>query len=313
MKKAILIIMSLLSVIGCSARNSEKVTSFTYSETDSRAFNTVYKAEMISADSVRITVTKENQERCFIVGREAMDCLERILLDNNAGKPRGSYISKGILDGKNWGMSISYDNGASYSCDGYATWPLRLRKALREITAFFEGWSKKNAGDLTDFRFELYSEGRQEVLSLNKTEFFTGIYFRWFGDLEGWNFNCADSSVLVQLGNIINSYSLNIYPQTPVGKEDAGRDRWLVEGKYRDGSKIEVVKYIDSPESDLRNAIENIFRKETERISNLGPGQLGEHVKTSYTPDGKPRQQIRYTTDGTVCGGYDYNDPLKEF
>lgn len=312
MKKTLLIAMSLLSVLGCSAQTPQGLESFSYSENDGRAFSESCEAKKVGADSVQIKISQDGIERIFMTGADAMDRLEKILEDNNYKQPKGRYVSKMVLDGTSWNVEVAYKDGSTFSSGGYHKWPSNARNAIRAIEGFFNQWRIKTPEDLTDFRFELYTKGQKEVLTLNHTELFTGIYFRWLGDWDGWNYYCADSSKLVNLGQIINSYSLPLMPQTPIDDEDVKRDRWLVEGVYKDGSKIQVVEYIEEPDFNFRRAVENIFKEETDRISKLGPAQ-GEHVRTTYKANGKPSQRIRYSGEGVVCGGYDYDHPLNDF
>ncbi|MCR5709832.1 MAG: hypothetical protein K6G79_05065, partial [Bacteroidales bacterium] len=157
-------------------------------------------------------------------------------------------------------------------------------------------------------------------------EYHNAVYFRNLGSLEGWNYYCGDPTVLETIDKELRWAHACSYVGCgeKLSEEDTSRPRWIAIIEYADGSKFELIDYLDrehdyrnkpftNTERVLRHVSETVFGAEIERIGTLSPEELGEHTRTTYNADGTPSRKINYSGDGTVLNGYDYNDPMKDF
>ena len=340
--------MALFSFLGCrhNPKTSEpaplvqpvsdsvvRLDSFYYSATHGyRGFtNRGYRAERLADGKIRITVELGNdRDRVFEADAAVMDSLEALVREYRMDRYKERYKPMfDIKDGDTWDFSLKYSDGKRVRSGGYEALPNGGREAFEKVEEFFKPWREFGPSEdvaLIAFRYELHSEDGTEVFWFKKKEKrHNAVYFRNLGEWDGYNYYCGDPKVLELLDKDMRSIRACSYCGEDLSKEDKSRPRWVAILEYADGSKYELMDYLDRADDDYRHrpptntereirlSAEHHFAAEIERIGTLPPDKLGEHSRTTYKADGSPRRTINYAGDGTVLNGYDYDDPMLDF
>ena len=309
-----------------------RLDSFYYSATHGyRGFtNRGYKAQRLSDGNLRITVELGNdRDRVFEAEATVMDELEALVRKYRMDSYKERYMPKfDVKDGDNWEFSLDYSDGKHVYSHGYVALPGGGREAFEKVEEFFKPWRDFGPAKdvaLTAFRYELHGDEGTEVFWFKKEKHHNAVYFRKLGEWDGYNYYCGDPKVLEQLDKDMRSIRACSYCGEDLSKEDKSRPRWVAILEYADGSKYELMDYLDRTDDDYRHrpptntereirlSAEHHFAAEIERIGTLPPEKLGEHSRTTYKADGSPRRTINYSGDGTVLNGYDYDDPMLDF
>ena len=334
----LLLIMSFLSLFGCGhAPEPQTVSdgpvtlnSFYYTETHGyRGYtNRGYKADRLDDGKVRITIELGNdRDRIFVADAFVMDSLEAIVKEYKMNRYKEKYMPRfDIKDGDSWSFHLGYSDGKHVSSHGYVAKPNGAGEAFDRIESFFSHWRDQEPDGvaLVSFRFELHVQEGSEVFWFKKDEFHNAVYFRPMGSFDGWNYYCGDENVLESLDKEVRWMHACSYCGEDLSQEDTARPRWIAILEYANGSKFELMDYLDRDggydhrppthtERELRYYAEKIFKQEIERIGALPPEQIGEHSCTSYDAQGKPQRTIHYDGEGRVLSGRDYNDPDLDF
>ena len=327
--KKLLVLMSLLSLLGCRP-NPSTLDSFYYSATHGyRGFtNRGYRAERLNDGKTRITVELgDDRDRVFLAEASVMDSLEALVQQFKMDRYKERYKPMfDIKDGDTWDLSLKYSDGKSVRSGGYEALPANGREAFRQVEAFFSPWLKYEPDEeasLVAFRYELHNEEGTEVFSFRKER--NAVYFRNLGSWEGYNYYCGDPEVLTKLDKDLREIHACSYCGEKLSEEDKSRPRWIAILTYSDGRMYELMDYLDrdsddykhrpptNTEREIRQSAERHFLAEIERIGTLPPEQLGEHSRTTYKADGSPSRTINYSGDGTVLGGHDFDNPTVDF
>ena len=336
----ILLLMSLLSLFGCRAQmpapepvsdGPARLNSFYYTATHGyRGYtNRGYRAERLENGTVRITVELgDDRDRIFEADASVMDSLEAIVQEYKMDRYKERYKPAfDVKDGDSWDFSLKYSDGKKVQSSGYFTMPHGASEAFKKVEECFAPWRDREPAEdvaLLSFRYELHGDEGSEVFWFKKDEYHNAVYFRTLGSRDGWNYYCGDEKVLAELAKEMRWIHACSYCGEDLSKEDASRPRWVALLEYADGSKFELMDYLDrdggynhrpptNTERQIRHSAEEIFGKEIERIGTLTPEQIGEHSCTTYDAQGKPQRTMNYAGDGTVLNGRDYSDPDLDF
>ena len=330
----LLFLMSLLSFFGCrpdTPAGPARLESFYYSATHGyRGFtNRGYKAERLSDGKVRITVELgDDRDRTFVADDSVMDALEDIVREYRMDRYKERYMPKfDIKDGDTWDFALNYADGKRVRSGGYEALPAGGKEAFDKIEEFFAPWRNFAPAEdvaLTAFRFELHTDKGSEVYWFKKEAEHNAVYFREMGSWDAETFYCGDPKVLEQLSKEMRYAHACSYCGEKLSEEDKSRPRWIAILEFEDGQLFELMDYLDrdggydhrpptNTERQIRYSAEEIFSAEYKRIQSLPADELGEHTRTTYHGDGTPSRIIRYSGDGTVLGGHDYDDPLIDF
>ena len=343
----LLLLMSLLSFFGCrhnpptpepvplaqpAAGGVVRLDSFYYTATHGyRGFtNRGYRAERLADGNVRITVELgDDRDRVFEADASVMDSLAALVQTYRMDRYKERYMPMfDIKDGDTWDFALNYSDGKRVRSGGYEALPSGGKEAFDKIEEFFAPWLNHGPSEdvaLTAFRYELHNEKGTEVFFFKKEESHNAVYYRNLGEWDGYNYYCGDPKVLEQLDKDLRYSRACSYCGEKLSEEDKSRPRWIAILEYADGSKYELMDYLDRKHDDYRHKpptgterairylAERHFAAEIERIGTLPPEQLGEHSRTTYKADGTPSRTIRYAGDGTVLGGRDYDDPMVDF
>ena len=332
----LLFLMSLLSFFGCrhtpqAPEEPVRLDSFYYTATHGyRGFtNRGYRAERLKDGSVRITVEVGNdRDRVFKAEGSVMDSLEALVREFRMDRYKERYKPKfDIKDGDTWDFALKYSDGKRVRSGGYEALPDNGREAFNKVEAFFSPWlNREPSADaaLTAFRFELHSDEGTEVFWFRKEKEHNAVYFRELGSFIGWNYYCGAPQVLQQLSDDMRSIHATSYYGEKLSEENTARPRWIAVLEYEDGQLFELMDYLDrdggydhrpptNTEREIRYSAEQRFSAELARIQALPDEARGEHSRTTYHADGTPSRIIRYAGDGTVLGGYDYDNPMNDF
>ena len=339
-----LLLMSLLSIFGCGGTHPAqsqdpasdgpvRLDSFYYTATHGyRGYtNRGYEAERQRDGSVRVTVELgDDRDRVTTADASFLDSLEAIVRAFRMDKYKENYKPKfDVKDGDSWSFRLKYSDGKTVNSGGYFVLPDNGREAFEKVEAFFAPCINIEPEDnkaLVSFRYELHTQNEgSEVFSLKKGEGLTSLYFRLMGKLDGWNYYCADPTVLEKIAEELRDIHACSYCGGDLSKEDKSRPRWIAIIEYADGRTFELIDYLDRDhenyrhmpptnfERQLRHMAETLFQKEIERIGTLSPEEIGEHSCTTYDANGNRRRTINYAGDGTVLNGRDYDNPDLDF
>lgn len=338
----ILLLMSLLSFLGCGKASVAGVqpdpegpaglNKFYYTATHGfRGFtNRGYRAERLKNGKVRITVELgDDRDRIFEADAAILDSLEALVQEYKMDRYKERYMPKfDVKDGDTWEVSFDYSDGKHVFSSGYFTMPDKAGEAFDKVEDLFAPWRDMEPAEevpLVSFRYELHSQDEgTEVFWFKQDECHNAVYFRKLGSFEGWNYYCGDPKVLAELAKEMRYIHACSYCGEDLSKEKTSRPRWVAILEYADGSKFELMDYLDrdggydhrpptNTERQLRYTAESIFNAEIERIGNLPPEQLGDHSCTSYNGKGEPQRTINYDGEGNVLNGRDYNNPDLDF
>ena len=260
-----------------------------------------------------------------------MDSLEAIVREYRMDRYDGHYKPKmDVLDGDSWSLSLTLSDGTNASCSGYMAYPPKGgAEAIGKVEGFLSRWLYVEPAEevaLTRFRYEFHDAEGDEVYCFNRTESHNAVYFRLYGQREGWNYYCGDTTVLVWMAREIQWSHLGSYTGEDLSQEDTSRPRWIMIAEYADGTKYEKIDYLDRESGDswrhnvpsftetgFRSEVQRRFSEEIQRIEALEAAEKGEHSRTTYDAAGKALRTIRYAGDGTVLGGHDHRDPSLKF
>ena len=336
----ILLLMALFSLFGCGHKTPApepavdgptRIDSFYYSATHGfRGFtNRGYRAERLNDGTVRITVELGNdRDRIFVADASVMDALEAIVKEYKMNRYKEKYMPVfDVKDGDTWDFSLNYSDGKRVHSHGYVAQPDGAREAFQKVEDLFAPWRDREPStdtDLVSFRYELHGEEGTEVFWFKKDEYHNAVYIRTLGSYDGWNYYCGDEKVLERLAEEMRDIHACSYCGEKLSEEDPSRPRWVAILEYADGSRFELLDYLDrdggynhrpptNAEREIRLTAEKIFGKERERIAALPPEELGEHSCTTYNAKGEPQRTLNYAGDGTVLNGRDYSDPDLDF
>ena len=336
----LLLVMSLFTFLGCGHKRpvlgpeldkNVHVQSLYFSATHGyHAYSNIgYKAERLENESARVTVEVGNdRDRVFVAEASVLDSLEAIVREYKMDRYRERYMPMfDIKDGDTWDFSLKYSDGKRVRSGGYEALPTGGREAFNKVEAFFSPWlNREPSADavLTAFRFELHSDEGTEVFWFRKEKEHNAVYFRELGSFNGWNYYCGAPQVLQQLSDDMRSIHAPSYCGEKLSEEDTARPRWIAVLEYEDGQLFELMDYLDreggydhcpptNTEREIRYSAEQRFSAELARIEALPDEARGEHSRTTYHADGTPSRIIRYAGDGTVLGGYDYDNPMNDF
>ena len=339
----LLLLMSLLSFFGCRPSNPApnpqpvpegpvRLDSFYYTATHGyRGFtNRGYRAERMYDGNARITIELgDDRDRVFVAEASVLDSLEAIVREYKMDRYRERYMPMfDIKDGDTWDFSLKYSDGKRVRSGGYEALPTGGREAFDKVEAFFAPWLAIEPSEdaaLVAFRYELHNGEGSEVYWFRKEAEHNAVYFRDLGSWEGWNYSCGDPQVLELLARDMRYSKACSYCGEKLSEEDKSRPRWIAVLEYEDGQLFELMDYLDRRDDDyrhrpptnterqIRQSAEEHFAAERERIANLPPEELGEHTRTTYHADGTPQRRMKYAGDGTVLGGYDYDNPMNDF
>ena len=345
--KNLLLLMALFSFFGCrhnpptpgptplaqpAADGVVRLDSFYYSATHGyRGFtNRGYQAERLADGKVRITVELgDDRDRVFEADVAVMDELEALVRKYKMDGYKERYMPKfEIKDGDTWEFALNYSDGKRVRSSGYEALPASGREAFEKVEEYFSPWLNHGPAEdvaLTAFRYELHNETGTEVFFFKKEKRHNAVYYRNLGEWDGYNFYCGDPKVLELLDKDMRYCRACSYCGEDLATEDTSRPRWIAILEYADGSKYELMDYLDRANDDYRHrpptnterairySAERHFAAEIERIGTLPPDKLGEHSRTTYKADGTPSRTINYAGDGTVLNGHDYDDPMLDF
>ena len=333
----LIFLMSLLSLFGCGNNTPApaydgpvRLDSFYHTATHGyRGFtNRGYRAVRLADGKARITVELgDDRDRMFETDDAILDSLLALTKEYKMDNYKEKYMPRGDWrDGDTWEVSFDYSDGKHVFSSGYVAMPNGAEEAFDKVEKLFAPWRDREPDTaLVSFRYERHSKDEgTEVFWFKKDEYHNAVYFRLPGTLEGWNYYCGDASVLETLAEEMRYLHACSYCGEDLSKEKTSRPRWIAILEYADGSKFELMDYLDrdggydhrpptTTERQLRFIAEDVFKAEIERIGNLPPEQLGEHSRTTYKPDGTPSRTINYGGDGTVLNGYDYDNPDLDF
>ena len=339
----LLLLMSLLSFFGC--RNNAPspapqpvsdgqpcLNSFYYNATHGyRGFtNRGYRAERLADGKARITIELgDDRDRVFAADAAILDSLEALVREYRMDRYKERYLPKfDIKDGDNWELSFDRSDGKHVYSHGYVAMPDGAREAFDKVEALFAPWLNLAPADdaaLVAFRYELHGEEGTEVFWFRKEGDRNAVYARTLGSWDGYTYYCGDPQVLERLAGDMREINACSYCGEKLSEEDTSRPRWIAVLEYADGRLFELMDYLDrnndnyrhrpptNTEREIRQMAEKRFNAELERIGTLPPEQLGEHSRTTYHGDGTPSRIVRYAGDGTVLGGHDYDDPMRDF
>lgn len=322
----------MIQLFGCSARDRGGLTYFYYMDNNGMIMNgqCITQVELLDKDTALLTLKDEGGEQWSVkVSPAVFDDLEQVVDEYKMYNYHGRYKPMmEVLDGSNWDFEMKYADGTKVAADGYVAYPKNGGIAFRTAEAVARKWAAlysegeqpaniNTDGEMTSFRYERHEGGKTKVYYISKNEYFTGLYCRRWGSLEGTNYIEGDSLTLGLLKDLVKLTHLAGFPQTPLDKEDVKRDRWVVEAEFEGGQKIQIVEYIANPPYDydvfLESKSDEIFNAAEDAIWAKPREQRRDYTITRYSPDGKPQQKINYSGDGRVLNGYDYNDPRKTF
>lgn len=337
----ILLLMTLLSFLGCgktsasadqpAAEGPARLNMFYHTATHGwrGITNRGYRAERLKDGKVRITVElSDDRDRIFEADEAILDSLDALVREYKMDKYKERYKPAfDVKDGDTWEVSFDYSDGKHVFSSGYFTMPDKANEAFKKVEALFAPWRDREPAEdvpLVSFRYELYSPEGTEVFWFKKDSHHNAVYFREMGSNEGWNYYCGDAKILDELAKEMRYANACSYCGEDLSQEDKTRPRWVAILEYDDGSKFELMDYLDrdggyqhrpptNTERSIRYAAERYFKAEIERIGTLTPEQLGNHSCTTYDANGKPQRTINYDGNGTVLNGRDYNDPMKDF
>ncbi|MBR1539557.1 MAG: hypothetical protein IJ636_08650 [Bacteroidales bacterium] len=334
----ILILMSLLSLLGCGhnapAGPAARLERIYYSATHGyHAYSNIgYSAERLADGKTRIVVEVGNdRDRIFEADGSVMDSLEAIVREYRMDRYDGHYRPKmDILDGDSWSLSLTFSDGKESSCSGYMAYPPKGgAAAIGKVEDILSRWLYIEPAEevaLTRFRYEFHDAEGDEVYYFNRSDSFNAVYFRPYGSREGWNYYCGDTTVLVWMAREIQWSHLGSYTGEDLSQEDKSRPRWLVIAEYEDGTKYEKIDYLDRQVEDrwrqnvpsftemgFRSEVQQRFSEEIHRIEALEPTEKGKHSCTTYDKQGKALRTINYDGAGDVLNGHDYRDPDLKF
>ena len=337
----LILLMSLLSFLGCGHKvpglgpeldPDVHLKSVYYSATHGyfAHSNIGYKAERLEDGKARVTVeVGDDRDRVFETEGSLMDSLEAIVREYKMDRYRERYMPMfDIKDGDTWDFSLKYSDGKRVRSGGYEALPTGGREAFDKVEAFFAPWLAIEPSEdaaLVAFRYELHNGEGSEVYWFRKEAEHNAVYFRDLGSWEGWNYSCGDPQVLELLARDMRYSKACSYCGEKLSEEDKSRPRWIAVLEYEDGRIFELMDYLDRRDDDyrhrpptnterqIRQSAEEHFAAERERIANLPPEELGEHTRTTYHADGTPQRRMKYAGDGTVLGGYDYDNPMNDF
>lgn len=336
----LILLMSLFSLFGCRQTTPApapvydgpvRLDSFYYTATHGfRGYtNRGYRAERLKNDQVRVIVELgDDRDRIFETDGSLMDSLESIVRDYKMNRYKEKYTPMfDVKDGDTWEFTLKYSDGKRVHSHGYYVLPDNGDEAFRKVEDLFAPWRDREPAkdiELVSFRYELQSKEGSEVFWFKKDEYHKAVYFRTMGSFDGWNYYCGDEKVLERLADDMRWIHACSYCGEDLAKEDKSRPRWVAILEYADGSKFELMDYLDrdggynhrpptNTERQIRYSAEEVFNKEIERIRALPPEQVGEHSRTTYKADGKPSRTINYDGEGRVLNGHDYDDPMLDF
>ena len=340
MKRLSILLMSMISLFSCNAQNGDKsMTRFEYGWSNGMVYQSGHSYDVSRLDHGLVRIVLDSQlpeERTIVTSYTTIfDELQSIVDKYRMKRYKGSYRPMfDIRDGDSWNFSLSYGEKV-FSSSGYMAGPKNHGKAFGEIEDYFKFWRMIPGGEMIDagqvaefrrqwddentsalktFRYEFHCFGSSSVNVLTDTPY---IYYRDHGSNEGVAY-CFDIPEFLEMaGKLVADNHLRSHEQTPLDKEDTSRDRWMVEATFDDGSKVEVVKYIEDERcTDIDNAVRRdvyeIFDGIKRRITELGE-KVGTHSVTTYDADGRKLRTINYAGNGMVENGIDYNDPYKTF
>lgn len=316
MKKTIAFLFVILQFMACCAQNSgNRVNSFEYSTRNGmrKNSNLTYSVK-INNDG--LTEIQYGKKTLITPGTRVIDDLTAVVEKYNMDKYSGTYSPKDeVKDGSSWSLSISKENGNTNHASGYMAGPDNWNSAIREAIYAIKSVFPSDSS-LVGFRYEYYDKNGSKVYTLNSNQNFTSVYFRNYASREGAFFSCLQKEDIDKLKEVIYKYNFRSYTQTRLNKEDRAKSRWLIKAEYSDYSVDEIVQYFDDENPDevctkLSEEMDAFFKEIQDRISNMK--NKGEHTITTYGPDGKPQQEIRYDGDGRVLNGMNYGDPRETF
>ena len=170
---------------------------------------------------------------------------------------------------------------------------------------------------LVEFRLEYQqAAGRgcknSAVLSAKQGEYGDYLYYRGYGQYEGWSYDFDKSvctELLLELSRIADKKALSSNKFTDLDDEDLTKPRWLVTMKTKDGKEYSMVEYSDG--SDLLKLVEAAFKPIMERVQK---GELrAPYSHYHYNGDGTLDYRTDHTAEGTVHGGYNPKQPDATF
>ena len=170
---------------------------------------------------------------------------------------------------------------------------------------------------LVKFRLEYQQAAGRDcknsaVFSSSQGEYGDYIYYRGFGNYEGWSYDfdkgiCAD--LMLELSRIAENKSLSSNKFTDLDDEDLTKPRWLVTMKTKDGKEYSMVEYSDG--SDLLKQVEAAFKP---IIDKVGKRELmAPYSHYHYNGDGTLYYRTDHTAEGIVHGGYNPQKPDATF
>lgn len=328
----------------CAAPDSAKLKSFYYSSSGMmHRSGERYEVRKDSDGNIHVNIDEDKMNEKLIITdyRGIFNDLQKIVSQYRMNTYKGSYMPQfEILDGESWSFGLSYEDDQYISASGYEAWPEGFKNALAAVRDYFSKWrlmpvknGKVSAEDaeaflagfekhidseLTSFRYERYDYGKSKVYYVSKNENFTSFYYRGWGTNKGYTYYCGNPNILYSFkSNVIDSYRLAGFPQTPLSKENTKRSRWIVKAEFADGTVLEIIDYIpDTPyEYDrlIEGMVDAIIEEGMNAIRAKSPAEIGEYSVTTYDANGKPSVQINYDGEGRVLNGRDFNDPLKTY
>lgn len=168
---------------------------------------------------------------------------------------------------------------------------------------------------IASFRYERYDHGKSVVYYASRSTHASSFYYRLFGENVGWTYE-IDTLLLGKLEAQLPQFLNGKFKQLPFDKEDKKRDRWQVEIKFATGEVFSTVQYetvsSSASASSISAKMDDVFLAEVHRLA-AEEVHKGDFTKSVYNADGTLDHEIYYTPDGVVHGGYDPEDPMKEY
>ena len=166
---------------------------------------------------------------------------------------------------------------------------------------------------MDSFRLEIYRDGNSATYYIHKTEEETSLYYRDYGESEGWRLSKTQGNPLEGIEKICKKARLASLPETSFSTEDKSRDRLMIQTTSEKAGGRDIIIYSDSPEypSDLETRVVSLIHDLLQQMEKSG--WKCARSKCIYSPDGQLLRRIDYTPEGAVCGGYDAKDPFATF
>lgn len=346
MKKILLILLAMIQLFSCSARNKANLTYFNYSHGSTmRAFDgEEWTVKMEDSKTAIVTIKNGPEENTYRTSSKLLDEMNQIVDRHKMYRFKGNYHSPfNVKDGWSWSLKMSFNDNTEVNGHGYMKYPRGAREAFEEITEFIKHWcSVPDSAKMWAFdysRFNGMVRGAGESYYVHKSDGLVKIEIN-----EGKNHERHIETdylkIFDDLQEIVMDYKMYTFkgsykPETEVMDGDS----WRLSVYYEDDDfDISASGYMAWPEGfgEAAGAVNRYFdvwrvlavpdgkvSKEAasamfddianRRKSVMFDSYTGGYSITKYDSDGNATQTINYSAKGMVQNGVDHNDPMNEF